>query len=141
MKCVGYIFLLCGLMNSMVWGQPAPKNQPFAVVRCEALSCSVSVSSVIRKANPEVKLGTFISLPTHSVIRRAKRPVMLGSFKSFPTHSVVSRGKHEAILGAFKPLLTVPSVIRTNQREVKLGTFKSFPATSPRIVLWHVSQL
>jgi hypothetical protein len=24
---------------------------------------------------------------------------------------------------------------------VKLGTFKSFPATSPRIVLWHVSQL
>jgi hypothetical protein len=85
MKCVGYFFLLCGLLNASVWGQSAHRTQTYAVVRCAGLSCSASASTLIRRDNPTVKLGTFRSFATpHPGIRTVKREVKLGTFKSFP---------------------------------------------------------
>ena len=82
MKFVGYLFLLCGLLNAAAWGQSARKNQVFVVVRCTGLSCSAS--SVTRTDHPEVRIGTFKSLPTvHPDIRTAKHDVKLGIIKSF----------------------------------------------------------
>jgi hypothetical protein len=82
MKCIGYFFLLCVLLNAAAWGQSSRKNQAFVVVTCAGLSCSAS--SVAGRDNPEVKIGNFKPLPTvHSGIRTAKREVILGTFKSF----------------------------------------------------------
>jgi hypothetical protein len=114
MKWVAYFLLLCGLLNSAAWGQSARKNQPLVIVRCTALSCSAS--SVSRRANPEVKVGTFKSFP-HSGILTTRREVKLGTFP------------------------TAHSGIRTARYELNVGTFKSFlPATSPRLVLARSSQ-
>jgi hypothetical protein len=80
MKCVGYFFLLCGLLNAAVWGQSAHRTQALAVERCAGLSCSASASPVIRRDNRHVKLGTFKSFQTaHSGIRTAKREVKVGT--------------------------------------------------------------
>jgi len=114
MKNVAYFFLLCGLMNSAAWGESPRKNQPSVVVKCGALSCTAS--SVDRKANQAVELGTFKSLP-HPGIRSAKNEVELGTFP-------------------------IPySGIRPAKFEVKVGTFKSYPAKSQRAVLLQVSQV
>ena len=81
-KCVGYFFLLCGLLNAAAWGQSARKNQAFVVLRCAGLSCSAS--SVTRTDNPEVKIGTFKSfLTVQSEIRPAKHDAKLGTVRSF----------------------------------------------------------
>jgi len=116
MKNVGYFLLLCGLLNSAAWGESPRKNQPSVVVRCGALSCTASVSSVARRANPEVELGTFNSFP-HSGIRNAKNEVEVGTFP-FPY-----------------------SGARRVKSEVRVGTFKSYPAKSPRVALLQVSQV
>jgi hypothetical protein len=49
MKCLGYFFLLCGLLNAAAWGQSARKNQAFVVLRCADLSCIASAPSVAGK--------------------------------------------------------------------------------------------
>jgi len=87
MKCAAYFLLLCGIVSSQAWGQSLPRHQTSVVMRCAALSCSSSVSS-IRRANPDVILGTFKPLPAgQSVIRRANYEVKLGTFKPFPATS------------------------------------------------------
>src|SRR5271167_1729919 len=117
MRYVAYFFLLSGLMTSAAWGQTSRKNQS-VVVKCGALSCTASVSSV-RKADPEVKLGTFKSLP-QSAIRRADCSVKLETFRAFPTPS---SGVHAA------------------GYEVKVGTFKSLPTTKSPIAVLQAPQV
>jgi hypothetical protein len=87
MKCAAYFLLLCGIVGSQAWGQSVPKHQTSVTMRCAALSCSSSVSS-IRRAHPDVILGTFKPLPTgRSAIRTARHEVKLGTFKSYPATS------------------------------------------------------
>lgn len=59
MKHVAYFFLLCGLLTSTVWGQSVAKSRQVV----SNVSSYFSSPSVIRKAQPEVKLGTFNSFP------------------------------------------------------------------------------
>jgi hypothetical protein len=80
MKSLGYFVLLCGLLNTAAWGESTHKNQTL-VMRCAGLSCSAS--SVARRSNSEVKLGTFKSLlMVHAGTRTGKYEVRLGTFKS-----------------------------------------------------------
>ena len=124
MKYVGYFLLLCGLSSAPIWGQQAASRNEAPVV--------------VRAAKPAVKLGTFKSFPAlHPGIRTVK----LGNFKSYPAvHPGVRKANRDVKLGAFKSNPTLHSVVHTAKYEVKLGTFESFPATSPRLVLWQVSQ-
>jgi len=76
MKRVGYFFLLCGLLTSTVWGQSVTANKPSRVVR--NVGFYFSSPSAIRKAQPEVKLGTFASFPAR-VLTISPRLVHLAS--------------------------------------------------------------
>jgi hypothetical protein len=76
MKRVGYFFLLCGLLTSTVWGQSLTTNKPSRVVR--SVGFYFSSPSVTRKAQPEVKLGTFTSFPAR-VLNISPRLVHLAS--------------------------------------------------------------
>jgi hypothetical protein len=116
MKNAAYFLLLCGLMNSAVWGESPRKNQPSVVLKCGTLSCTASVSSIDRRANRAVELGTFKSLP-HSGIRRVNNEVELGTFP--PPYSGIRRAK----------------------LEVNVGTFKAYPGKSPLAVLLQVSEV
>jgi hypothetical protein len=114
MKCLGYFFLLCGLLNAAAWGQSARKNQAFVVVRCADLSCIASAPSVAGKNNPEVKVGTFKPLPTvHPDIRTAKHE---------------SARKNQALVvlrcADLSCIASTPSVAGKNNPEVKVGTFR-----------------
>jgi hypothetical protein len=117
MRRLGYFFLLCGLVNSAAWGESAHKNQQYVVIKCRAVSCGGSSSSVTRRAKPEVKLGTFKSFP-HSGLDAAKDEVKLGTFKSPTTHAG----------------------IRAANYEVRVGTFKPFPSMSPHMLLLQARQ-
>ncbi len=59
MKHVTYFFLLCGLLTSTAWGQSVAKNKR----AISNVASYFSSPSVIRKAQPEVKLGTFNPFP------------------------------------------------------------------------------
>ena len=118
MRRLGYFFLVCGLLNSAAWGQSARKNQQYVVIKCRAVSCGGSSSSVTRRAKPEVKLGTFKSFP-HSGLDAAKDEVKLGTFKSPTTHAG----------------------IRAANYEVRVGTFKPFPSMSPHLLLLQAQEL
>jgi hypothetical protein len=60
MKGLRYLFLMCGLLSSAVWGQSTPKQRPAVVVKCGTLSCNSS-TSFIPRANPQVILVVFES--------------------------------------------------------------------------------
>src|ERR1035438_6989150 len=115
MKCLGYFFLLCGLLNAAAWGQSARKNQAFVVVRCADLSCIASAPSVAGKNNPEVKVGTFKPLPTvHPDIRTAR-------------HESARKNQAFVVLRCadLSCIAPTPSVAGKNNPEVKVGTFRS----------------
>jgi hypothetical protein len=79
MKKLGYLVLLCGLLNNTAaFGQ---STRGLVMVNCAGLSCSAS--SVAGRNNSVVKLGTFKSLlMVHAGTRTGKHEVRLGTFKS-----------------------------------------------------------
>ena len=96
MKCAGYFLLLCGLVSSPVWGQPAPKNQPLVMRNCVGLSCSSSVTFAFRRAQPEVILGTFessharvLNLSPRRVVLQASMETLLAKTSTFSFPTVV----------------------------------------------------